>query len=282
MHELFEAQAARTPDAVAVVHEDARLTYAELNAKANRLAHHLATLGVGPDVLVAIGLERSIELVLAELAILKCGAAYVPLDQNAPIQRQAFMIEDCQAQIVLSAKGRVVPEMSGVKRVDIDELMPTGQAAHDPAAPVDSEATAYVMYTSGSTGQPKGVMVPHRAVGRLVLNNGYADFQADDRVAFAANPAFDASTMEVWAPLLNGGCIVVIDQAILLDPDVFKHRLEHHAINVLWLTVKNRSLAWLPLPPDAALRAHAAAAGVTQVGLRPPFLTPAAAFSHPD
>ena len=236
VHELFEAQAARTPDAVAIVHEDAQLTYAELNAKANRLAHHLRGLGVKPDALVAIGLERSIELVLAELAILKCGAAYVPLDQNAPIKRQAFMIEDCEAQIVLTAKGQVVPEI-GVKRVDIDELTPTGQASHDPAVPVDSEATAYVMYTSGSTGQPKGVMIPHRAVGRLVLNNGYANFQASDRVAFAANPAFDASTMEVWAPLLNGGCIVVIDKAILIDPELFKHRLEHDAINVLWLTV---------------------------------------------
>jgi arthrofactin-type cyclic lipopeptide synthetase C len=117
------------------VHEDAQLTYAELNAKANRLAHHLRGLGVKPDALVAIGLERSIELVVAELAILKCGAAHVPLDQNAPIKRQAFMIEDCEAQIVLTAKGQVV-QISGVKRVDVDELTPTGQASHDPAVPV--------------------------------------------------------------------------------------------------------------------------------------------------
>ena len=127
VHELFEAQAARTPDAIAVVHDDARLTYAELNARANRLAHHLRTLGVKPDVRVAIGLEHSLELVVAELAILKCGAAYVPLDQNAPIQRQTFMIEDCQAQIVLTAKGQDVPEIAGVKRVDVDELTPTEQ-----------------------------------------------------------------------------------------------------------------------------------------------------------
>ena len=97
MHELFEAQAARTPDAIAVVHEHAQLTYAELNTRANRLAHHLRTLGVKPNTFVAIAVERSIELVIAELAILKCGAAYVPLDQSAPLQRQAFMVKDCRA-----------------------------------------------------------------------------------------------------------------------------------------------------------------------------------------
>ena len=236
VHDLFDVQAARTPHALAIVHEDAQLTYAQLHTKADHLAHHLKALGIKPAALVAIGLERSIELVLAELAILKCGAGYVPLDHNAPMQRQAFILKDCQAQIVLSAKGRLVPEISGVQRVDIDQLTLTGPPSHEPAAPVDSEATAYVMYTSGSTGQPKGVVIPHRAVGRLVLNNGYADFQASDRVALAANPAFDASTMEVWGALLNGGRIVVIDQAVLLDPEVFNRGLRHHAINVLFLT----------------------------------------------
>ena len=237
IHNLFEDQAARAPDAVAVVHEDRRLCYGELNARANWLAHYLRGLGVSPDARVAIGLERSIELVVAQLAILKCGAAYVPLEQSAPPLRQAFIIKDCQAQIVVTGQGRVVPETPGLRRVDVDELPMTGQAAPNPAAPMGSEATAHVMYTSGSTGQPKGVLIPHRAVGRLVLNNGYADFQASDRVAFAANPAFDAATMEVWAPLLNGGCIVVIEQAILNSPEALEQRLKRNAINVLWLTV---------------------------------------------
>ncbi|MGH8232123.1 MAG: non-ribosomal peptide synthetase, partial [Steroidobacteraceae bacterium] len=233
---LFEAQAARTPDALALVHHDVQLTYADLQAKAKHLALHLQALGVGPHALVAIGLERSIELVIAELAVLSCGAGYVPLDPNAPLERQAFILEDCRAGVVLSANGRKLPEIAGVRRVDVDALALTASASHNWRVPLNSAATAYVMYTSGSTGQPKGVVVPHRAVARLVLNCRYAEFRAGDRIALASNPAFDASTLEVWAPLLNGGCIVVMDPAVMLDPVALNQQLQHHAVTVLWLT----------------------------------------------
>ena len=236
VHELVEAQAARTPEAIAVVYGDTRLTYAELDAGANRLAHRLRALNVRPGDRAAIALERSIELVVAQLAILKCGAAYVPLDRSAPPQRQAFMVADCEARVVVTAAGAIAPEMPGVTRVDIDLKTLPGPDTRDWEPSADGEAIAYVMYTSGSTGQPKGVMAPHRAIGRLALNNGYADFRPTDRVAFASNPAFDASTMEVWATLINGGSVVVVDQATLLDPQRFKRWLEDHAISVLWLT----------------------------------------------
>ncbi|MDB6447191.1 AMP-binding protein, partial [Pseudomonas sp. 21TX0197] len=102
--------------------------------------------------------------------------------------------------------------------------------------PQSAEAVAYIMYTSGSTGTPKGVLVPHRAINRLVINNGYADFNARDRVAFASNPAFDASTLDVWAPLLNGGCVVVVDQDVLLSRERFARLLTEQRVSVLWMT----------------------------------------------
>ncbi|HEX9937850.1 MAG TPA: amino acid adenylation domain-containing protein, partial [Longimicrobium sp.] len=236
IHHLFEAQAARTPGAVAVVHDGEALTYAELNARANRLAHHLIGRGVGVGARVAVLVPRSTQLVVAELAVLKTGAAYVPIDPSFPAGRIAFMAADSGARVVLARSGDPLPpEIAGVPRVDVD-VLPEGPS-HDPRIPLQSEAAAYVMYTSGSTGEPKGVLVPHRAIGRLVINNGYADFGADDRVAFAANPAFDASTMEVWAPLLNGGRIVVIPQDVLLDARRFADALNRHGVDVLWMTV---------------------------------------------
>ncbi|WP_206955567.1 non-ribosomal peptide synthetase [Trinickia acidisoli] len=246
VHELFEAQASRRPDAIAVAHNDARLTYAELNGKANRLAHHLRTLGVRPDSRVAVCAERSLEMVAGLLAILKAGGAYVPLDPAYPAERLAYMLDDSAPVAVLTdAKAQLPAAFSrataAVPVIDLDAdaaIWANLPDSNPDQSNIDltSRHLAYVMYTSGSTGQPKGVMIAHRAVGRLVLNSGYADFQASDRVAFASNPTFDACTMEIWAPLLNGGRIVVIDQSIVLDHELFKQRLEQEAINVLWLT----------------------------------------------
>jgi arthrofactin-type cyclic lipopeptide synthetase C len=234
LHALFEAQAGKTPDAVAVMGQGVELTYAELDARANQLAHHLHDIGVGPGSHVALLLERSLDLVVAELAILKCGAAYVPLDQNAPAERQAFMIADSQAQVVLSVTSLTVPDTPAT-RIDLDTLALDRQASHRLVPADDSAAAAAILYTSGSTGQPKGVIVPHRAIGRLVLNNHYARFAGDDRVAFTANPAFDTSSMEVWAPLLHGGRIVVIDQATLLDPQALAQQLQQSEVTILHL-----------------------------------------------
>ncbi len=235
IHRLFEQQAEKTPDAVALVYEEHILSYTELNARANRLARQLIKRGVQLDDRIVVLLERSIELVVAQLAILKAGAVYVPIDPRVPDERKNWLISDCSAKLLLTD-------------IPIDLAIPTYCLADEMGVireedylnldlPRSSTELAYIMYTSGSTGTPKGVMVPHRAVVRLVINNGYAEIGPDDRVAFEANPAFDASTFEVWAPLLNGGTLVVIDHTTLLTPKEFVQALQTYCITVLWLSV---------------------------------------------
>ena len=219
--QLFEAQVLARPEAVAAVQGPLSLSYRDLNRRANRLAHHLISQGVQPGESVAIALPRSLDLLICQLAILKCGAVYVPLDINAPLERQALIVQDSGAQRVLNT---------------LAELNLEAQSPHNPQVLQSSESVAYILYTSGSTGAPKGVQVPHRAISRLVLNNGYAEFNPRDRVAFASNPAFDASTLEVWAPLLNGGCVVVVEQAVLLSQAALASLLQEQAISVLWMT----------------------------------------------
>jgi len=244
VHELFEAQAERTPQAVAVVHEREQLSYEELNRWANQVAWRLRELGVGPEIRVAICAERGFEMIVGLLAILKAGGVYIPLDPSYPEERLKYMLAD-SAPAALLMQGhlaRLVPGIGGTFPVlDLNDASAwSGQPDANPkrtTTGITSESLAYIIYTSGSTGQPKGVMVPHRAINRLVLNNRYAKFEASDRVAFASNPAFDATTMEVWAPLLNGGSIVVIDQSVLLDATQFAETLKRQAVNILWLTV---------------------------------------------
>ncbi|MFK3815874.1 amino acid adenylation domain-containing protein [Pseudomonas sp. NPDC089407] len=234
VHRLFEQRVARHPLALAAVHGEQALCYGELNERANRLAHYLIASGVGPGACVAILLPRSLSLLVAQLAVLKCAAVYVPLDIHAPAERQAFMVEDCQAALLLTFAD-IAADLQ-VKRIDLDGLALDQQPGHNPALQQDAANAAYVMYTSGTTGQPKGVCVPHRGIARLVLNNGYAELLDSDRVGFVANPAFDASTLETWGALLNGGQVRVIDHATLIDPPRFAAALVEQGVSVVFLT----------------------------------------------
>ncbi|MCP4659805.1 MAG: AMP-binding protein, partial [bacterium] len=189
-----------------------RLSYRELNRQANQLAHHLRSLGVGPDVLTGIYLERSARTVVGILGILKAGGAYLPLDLSYPMERLSFMLEDAGAPVLitdarLAATLPATIAERGVKVVCVDRDAPEIARWSDrnpgSVAAVGAETLAYAIYTSGSTGRPKGVAVSHRAVVRLVFNTDYIDLGPDDRVAQASNTSFDAATFELWGALLH-------------------------------------------------------------------------------
>nr|CCE88377.1 non-ribosomal peptide synthetase/polyketide synthase [Sorangium cellulosum] len=211
VHELFEAQARRTPLAVAVEHEDARITYAELEAQANRLAHHLRALGVGPEALVGLCVERSPSMVVGLLAVLKAGGAYVPLDPAYPAERIAFMLEDTKAKVLLtqaSLSERLPAGGARVVRMDADAPAWAALPGSPPESGVRSDNLAYVIYTSGSTGRPKGVALEHRG-SVLFLRWTQRAFSEDEVAAVIASTSvsFDVSFFEIFAPLVRGGRI---------------------------------------------------------------------------
>ncbi|KAF9947131.1 hypothetical protein BGZ70_002860, partial [Mortierella alpina] len=238
VQQLFEEQVEKSPDAIAIVHENQPFTYLELDALADRIAHKLVHAGIKQGDFVATLLLRSVELVAAQLAVLKIGAAYVPIDPKAPVDRQAFIVEDSASRLLITDVYAEVASALDLPllRIDIAELQSREEYSGAIVPKRSSQDTAYVMYTSGSTGRPKGVLVPHKGIARLVLNNGFANIRSDDRIVFAANPAFDASTFEVWAPLLNGGTIVTVDSDTVADPYRFASVLEQHKITVLFMT----------------------------------------------
>ena len=235
---VFEEQVARIPDAVAAVCGNVQLTYGELNARANQLAHHLRALGVGPDVLVGICMERSVEMIVASLGILKAGGAYLPLDPSYPIPRLSAMLEDSQVPILVTTEQAMdqLPAYRG-EIVCIDSDWPTiaRQSTENPSSDVSGDNLAYVIYTSGSTGQPKGVSVPHRAVNRLVINTNYINLTPLDVVAHVSNVSFDAATFEIWGALLNGARLLIMPPEQLSLAELGR-ALEQHRVTTLWLT----------------------------------------------
>ncbi len=241
VQELFEEQAARTPYATAVLHEEHVLTYVELNERANRLARYLRAAGVSIGDYVPLVMTRSLQMLVAQLAVLKCGAVYVPVDPNMPATRQAFVIRDCRARFVLAEQGAsqgleslAVVWLDCAASTDEINRLPTENLALPTRA---SSLPAYVMYTSGSTGEPKGVLIPHRAISRLVLNTEYIQIEPTDRLSHCSNTAFDAATFEIWGALLNGAAVVIIPQNVLLDPDSLARTLHRHRVTIFWLTI---------------------------------------------
>ncbi|MCP4663860.1 MAG: amino acid adenylation domain-containing protein, partial [bacterium] len=245
IHEHFERWAERTPEAPAVVYEGQYLSYRELDRRANRLAHHLRALGVGPEVVTGIYLERSVDTVVGILAILKAGGAYLPLDLSSPPRRLAMMLEDAGAPVLVTvaelaaAVSAHLPE-SGLEVVCLDrDAAAIARRRDDSPRPVPwltADPLAYVIYTSGSTGRPKGVAIVHRAIGRLIFNTNYIAPQPGDRIAQASTTSFDAATFELWGALARGAQLRGIAKQVALDPRVLAAALRDQGITVLFLT----------------------------------------------
>ncbi|MBZ4422888.1 non-ribosomal peptide synthase/polyketide synthase [Myxococcus sp. RHST-1-4] len=235
---LFEAQVTRSPDAVALQCGELSLTYAELERRANQVANHVRGEGVRTGDRVALCMERSPEALIAVLGILKAGAAYVPLDPAAPSERLGFMLEDTGASWVLTLRGseQHLPWKDGrVLFLDSDRERIAAAPDTAPGVELTGADLAYVMYTSGSTGQPKGVCVPHRAVARLVVGTGFARFGPEEVFLQLAPLAFDASTFELWGSLLHGARLVVPPpHAPTLEE--LGRLLDQHRVTTLWLT----------------------------------------------
>jgi len=236
IHQLVEEQAARTPDAVAVVCGDERLTYGELNRRADRLADRLLGIGVGgvqPEACVGLLAERSAEMIVALLAILKAGAAYAPLDPELPAERLQLLLDDLRPPVVL-AQERLLSRLPACD-ASVLLLEDGGPAPVHPRPPVAADSLAYVLFTSGSTGRPKGVAAVHRGVVRLVREGGFADLGPSRTLLQLAPLSFDASTLEIWGALANGGRLVVFPPGVPTF-EALGETLARHGVDTLWLT----------------------------------------------
>ncbi|WP_158517254.1 non-ribosomal peptide synthetase [Moorena producens] len=244
IHQLFEAQVKKTPNAIAVVYESQTLTYQELNQRANQLAHYLESLGVTTETLVGICIERSLDMIVGLLGILKAGGAYVPLDPDYPQDRIAYILSDSQVPLLITQSRLLakLPDFSGTVHqtqivcLDKDWQVIGTYTNDNLESQVKPTSLAYLIYTSGSTGKPKGVAVIQQAISRLVFESNYVELQASDCIAQANNISFDAATFEIWGALLHGAQLVGITKAVMLSPEELATQLREQKITILFVT----------------------------------------------
>ncbi|WP_018882875.1 non-ribosomal peptide synthetase, partial [Paenibacillus massiliensis] len=274
IHELFEEQAERIPGQIAIVSGSTRMTYGQLNEQANQLAHTLRSYGVTAEQTVGIVADRSADMIVGMLAILKAGGAYVPIDPDYPSERVRYLLTDSEAQLLLVQRAEQQPDDYDGIVLDLSDVTIYGVDAQEGAYTLDEAQAgrqhmeytdyshvkndhnnlptmsdqglekdvafgsrlAYLMYTSGTTGQPKGVMVEHRNVVRLVKNSSYAVLSEDTRILQTGAVVFDASTFEIWGSLLNGGQLVLVSQDVILDAAKLKEAVRSHGVTTMWLT----------------------------------------------
>nr|MDQ2713687.1 amino acid adenylation domain-containing protein [Chloroflexota bacterium] len=240
LHQLFTEQAARVPDAIAATFEETSLTYQELNARANQFAHYLQTLGVRPDVLVAICVERSLEMLVGLLGILKAGGAYVPLDPAYPAERVAFMLTDTGVSILVTQQSLVAQLPSHSARViclDADAERFSALSQANPVTQLTPEHLCYVIYTSGSTGRPKGVQIPHRAVVNFLLSmQREPGLTTRDTLLAVSTLSFDIAGLELYLPLLTGAHLVIVSQDVATNGTALAASLERSNVTMMQAT----------------------------------------------
>ncbi|MBK8549766.1 MAG: amino acid adenylation domain-containing protein [Ignavibacteria bacterium] len=239
--DLFEEQVSKTPDAAAVIFEQEKLTYKELNERSNRLAHYLQSKGVKAETLVPICIERGIEMITGILGILKAGAAYVPIDPEYPEERIRYILEDTKASIVLSSKksSQGLPDSTEFTIIssDTDQLLINSQSSVNIGTYPKPGDLAYVIYTSGSTGKPKGVMIEHYSVVNLInAQSSYFNIISDERILQFSNYCFDASVEQIFLALLNGASLVLFKEGLQLNSEGFENLLNEEKITHLHAT----------------------------------------------
>lgn len=237
--DLFEEQVEKTPDNIAVVFEDKKLTYRELNEKANQLARFLLANSVNTNDIVCLLLDKSLESIISIIATLKVGATYLPIDVNYPSDRIDYIIRDSKSKILLTTKANIHKSNGTIQAlcIDIDSpIYSQNDFENIYCKNISADNLAYIMYTSGSTGNPKGVMVKHRNIIRLVKNNNFITFDKKERILQTGSIVFDACTFEIFGTLLNGFELYIIKKEALLDSQLLQDYVINNKITILWLT----------------------------------------------